>query len=200
MSGLRRAPRRSALAVARTRTRVRRAVAMGGLLAAVGGLVTLRSTVSPPSSQALSATGMAAPVSPAAPTKRRHHSHSHKAARHASAAHTAAPSQARQSHKARHHVAKPAPVRRQVTGSAYNVGYGVVQVRITMVGKRMVDVTALSLPQGGRSSDISSYAGPKLRQEALAAQSANIDAVSGASYTSSGYAKSLQSALDKSRA
>jgi len=58
-------------------------------------------------------------------------------------------------------------------------------------------VSALSLPQGGRSSDISRYAAPQLRREALSAQSAHIDTVSGASYTSAGYAMSLQSALDK---
>ena len=72
-----------------------------------------------------------------------------------------------------------------------------MQVRVTLVGSRITDVTALSLPQGGHSGDISSYAGPQLRREALSAQSAGIDTVSGASYTSAGYARSLQSALDK---
>jgi uncharacterized protein with FMN-binding domain len=184
---------------------MRRVAAMGGLLAAVGGLVTLRSAVSPPASPSLSAAGMAAPVSPAAPARpHRHRSHPTRHAggsRHSASTRTDAPSTAAApTHTAAPHTAKPAPVRRRVTGSAFNVGYGVVQVRVTFVGRRMVDVTALSLPQGGRSSDISSYAGPQLRKEALAAQSANIDAVSGASYTSAGYAKSLQSALDRARA
>jgi uncharacterized protein with FMN-binding domain len=84
-----------------------------------------------------------------------------------------------------------------VTGASYDVSYGLVQVRVTVSGSRILDVTAVSLPQGGRSSDISAMAGPQLRREALAAQSAHIDSVSGASYTSAGYANSLQSALDK---
>ena len=75
-----------------------------------------------------------------------------------------------------------------------------VQVRVTFTGNTIADVTAVSLPQGGRSSDISAMAAPQLRREALAAQSANINAVSGASYTSAGYARSLQSAIDKAGA
>ena len=63
-------------------------------------------------------------------------------------------------------------------------------------GHRMVDVSTLSLPSNGRSGEISSYAVPLLKREAMQAQSATIDSVSGASYTSQGYAESLQSALD----
>jgi uncharacterized protein with FMN-binding domain len=48
-----------------------------------------------------------------------------------------------------------------------------------------------------KSARISQAAGPRLRQEALSAQSANIDVVSGATYTSEGYAQSLQGALDQ---
>lgn len=58
------------------------------------------------------------------------------------------------------------------------------------------DLRAVQLPSGGRSSDISSYAAPQLRTEVLAAQSASIDTVSGASFTSEGYARSVQAALD----
>ncbi|MGZ4436573.1 MAG: FMN-binding protein [Nocardioidaceae bacterium] len=168
------------LDVARRRTKLRRAAALAGMFAAVGGLVTLRSTLAPGASPAASAAGLAAPVhaSSTQPTKpaRKHHHHHAKAAQPSS---------------------RPRPTHRVVTGNAYNVGYGIVQVKVTMVGKRITDVTALSLPSGGNSSSISSYAGPQLRQEALSAQSAHIDAVSGASYTSAGYVKSLQSALDK---
>jgi uncharacterized protein with FMN-binding domain len=82
-------------------------------------------------------------------------------------------------------------------GKAYNVNYGIVQVKVKAKGHRILNVVALSLPQGGHSSDVSRYAAPQLRREALSAQSANIDAVSGASYTSAGYARSLQSALDQ---
>ena len=85
---------------------------------------------------------------------------------------------------------------RTVLGAAVYVGYGTVQVRLTLAAGRIVDAAAIRLPQGGRSSDISAYAAPQLRAEVLSAQSANIDAVSGASYTSSGYARSVQAALD----
>ncbi len=73
-----------------------------------------------------------------------------------------------------------------------------VQVKVTFAGSRITDVTPMSLPQGGRSGDISQFAAPQLRREALSAQSAHIDTVSGASYTSAGYAMSLQSAIDQS--
>ena len=66
---------------------------------------------------------------------------------------------------------------------------------------KLVDVVALHLTdQGGRSVSISASAAPTLRSEALAAGSAHINAVSGASYTSAGYIQSLQSALDAARA
>jgi uncharacterized protein with FMN-binding domain len=94
----------------------------------------------------------------------------------------------------------PATATRQITGSVINTNYGPVQVRITLSGSRLVDITALQLPSDrSRSIAISQYAAPILRQEVLAAQGAQIDAVSGASYTSQGYADSLQSALDQAR-
>jgi len=90
------------------------------------------------------------------------------------------------------------PVTKQYTGSVASTQYGNVQVQITVSGGRMTDVQALQLPSDyARSQQISDYAGPKLRQEALDAQSANIDTVSGATYTSDGYRQSLQSALDQ---
>jgi uncharacterized protein with FMN-binding domain len=62
---------------------------------------------------------------------------------------------------------------------------------------KLADVTAVRTPDGNpRDRAIARYAVPQLRQEALAAQSAHIDSVSGASYTSDGYRRSLQSALD----
>jgi uncharacterized protein with FMN-binding domain len=76
--------------------------------------------------------------------------------------------------------------------------YGTVQVRVTVQGKRVTAVDALQLPSDrARSAYISEQAGPYLQQEALQAQSAQIDVVSGATYTSESYAQSLQSALDK---
>ncbi|MFJ5839467.1 FMN-binding protein [Streptomyces shenzhenensis] len=84
-----------------------------------------------------------------------------------------------------------------VTGDSVQTRWGPVQVRVTVRGGRLTDVTAVVYPQDNpRDRQISGYALPRLRQEALAAQSAQIDTVSGATYTSDGYRQSLQSALD----
>ena len=65
-------------------------------------------------------------------------------------------------------------------------------------GGKITDVQAVQLPETDpRSAQISSFAAPQLRQSVLSAQSANIDAVSGATYTSDGYKQALQSALDR---
>jgi len=85
----------------------------------------------------------------------------------------------------------------QVTGDAVATRFGTVQVAIDIAGGALVDVTALQLPSGGRDSQVSAYAEPILRSEALQAGSASIDTVSGATYTSMGYIDSLQSALDQ---
>jgi len=82
------------------------------------------------------------------------------------------------------------------TGSAVDVGYGTVQVQATMQGGRIVDIQALALPQNdGHSARISQQAFPMLVQQALAAQSSQISGISGASYTSTGFAESLKAAL-----
>lgn len=83
-----------------------------------------------------------------------------------------------------------------VTGPTIETRFGPVQVSVTLDGARLVDVSALQLPSGGRSSMISGYVEPILRSEALQAQSANIDGISGATYTSQAYERSLQAALD----
>jgi hypothetical protein len=84
-----------------------------------------------------------------------------------------------------------------VTGDTVQTRWGPVQVRVTLVSGKITDVTAVSYPTDNpRDQEINSYALPELRREALAAQSANIDSVSGATYTSDGYKQSLQSALD----
>lgn len=75
--------------------------------------------------------------------------------------------------------------------------YGPVQIRITYAGGRISRVVAVQLPSGrSRDAEINSYAVPILESETLAAQSANINSVSGATYTSDGYVQSLQAALD----
>jgi uncharacterized protein with FMN-binding domain len=84
-----------------------------------------------------------------------------------------------------------------VTGPVIDTRYGPVQVRATVKAGQLTDVQALALPTGGRSGSISDYSAPILRREALAAQGAGIHAVSGATYTSEGYASSLQAALDQ---
>ncbi|HEX7592363.1 MAG TPA: FMN-binding protein [Candidatus Limnocylindrales bacterium] len=86
----------------------------------------------------------------------------------------------------------------QLTGNAVNTPYGTVQVQLTIQNGVITDATALHLPSGGgHTGQISSYAGPQLRSEVLVAQSAQIDTISGATYTSEGYIQSLQSALDQ---
>jgi uncharacterized protein with FMN-binding domain len=87
------------------------------------------------------------------------------------------------------------------TGSLISTRYGDVQVQVTTAGGAISDVTALALPdRDGHSVRISQAAEPLLREEALTAQSAQIDLLSGATYTSDAYVQSLQSALDQARA
>ncbi|MEW1720008.1 FMN-binding protein [Streptomyces sp. NPDC093109] len=83
------------------------------------------------------------------------------------------------------------------TGDAISTRYGTVQLAITVKNGELTAVKVLQMPSEGRSQQIAADAVPRLTQEALTAQSARIDAVSGASYTSQGYIDSLQSALDK---
>ncbi|MER6419137.1 FMN-binding protein [Streptomyces sp. NPDC001137] len=84
-----------------------------------------------------------------------------------------------------------------VTGSVAQTQYGPVQVRITVSNGKITKADAVQAPKGGLSDQKTAMAIPKLNQEAVAAGSAKIDAVSGATYTSSGYMQSLQSALDQ---
>lgn len=87
---------------------------------------------------------------------------------------------------------------RTVTGTVANTQYGPMQVQVTLAGTKITKVTVLQRTDDGTESDqIDANAIPQLTSETLAAQSAHIDAVSGASYTSSGYIQSLQSALDQ---
>ncbi|MDQ6650944.1 MAG: FMN-binding protein [Actinomycetota bacterium] len=84
-----------------------------------------------------------------------------------------------------------------VLGAVVSTRYGPVQVRVTESSGKITEVAAVQLPGGHqRSVQINNAAAPILRREALAAQSAQIDTVSGATYTSDGYTESLQAALD----
>lgn len=91
----------------------------------------------------------------------------------------------------------PAPTSVTVNGTAVDTPYGPVQVQITVRGGHVVRADAIDYPQGGgRDQEINSRAVPQLDSEAVRADSAQIDTVSGATYTSDGYRQSLQSALD----
>ncbi len=85
-----------------------------------------------------------------------------------------------------------------VTGALETDRYGDTRVEVTITGGRIADVTVLAYNDGDpRSAEISQQAIPILRQEVLSKQTAAVDAVSGATYTSNAYEASLQSALDK---
>jgi uncharacterized protein with FMN-binding domain len=82
-------------------------------------------------------------------------------------------------------------------GSAVRTRFGNVQVRITVQNGRITDVTTLQVPDStGKDQAINSRAVPVLRQQVLAAQSADIAGVSGATVTTEGYEQSLQVAID----
>jgi uncharacterized protein with FMN-binding domain len=86
---------------------------------------------------------------------------------------------------------------RTATGGSVNYSYGVLSVAATVSGTKLVSVSIASIDDGGsfHSESIDQQAIPILEQEALQAQSASIQGVSGASYTSAGFEQSLQSAL-----
>ena len=85
-----------------------------------------------------------------------------------------------------------------VAGPVVQTQFGPVQVQVTIANGKITDVTALQLPSDRqRSAYISGIVGPMLQSEALTAQSAQIDLISGATYTSDAYAQSLQAALDQ---
>jgi uncharacterized protein with FMN-binding domain len=85
-----------------------------------------------------------------------------------------------------------------VTGQEAQTQYGPVQLQVTFSGKKITSINVLEYPTDTtRDQEINSYALPQLNQEAMAAQSAHIDVISGATYTSEGYQQSLQSAIDK---
>ncbi|MFC0432088.1 FMN-binding protein [Kutzneria buriramensis] len=84
-------------------------------------------------------------------------------------------------------------------GGAADTPYGPVQVRITVSGGRITSAETVQAPnESRRDVEINDAAVPQLVQETLQAQSAQIDTVSGATYTSEGYIQSLQSAIDAS--
>ena len=149
------------------------------------------SSAAPSSAAVSSATTPTPPTTPAAPT-------SQGATPPTAAAATTKPS-ARTPTKTPSKSATPAPKPASGTflGSSVQTRYGPVQIKITYAAGRVTGVVAVQLPSGrSRDAEINNYAVPILESETLAAQSANINSVSGATYTSDGYVQSLQSALD----
>lgn len=87
---------------------------------------------------------------------------------------------------------------RTVTGKVANTAYGPVQIELAVRSHKIVKVSVLQQPTTtAHDIQIGQFAFPRLISETLTAQTAKIDAVSGASYTSQGYIESLQSAVDR---
>ena len=94
--------------------------------------------------------------------------------------------------------AKAGSAQRTVTGPSVNTRWGPVQVAVTTSGGKVISVKVLDYPSGNSTdAQINSYALPVLVQETMNQQSAHIDMVSGATYTSDGYIQSLQAAIDR---
>ena len=90
---------------------------------------------------------------------------------------------------------------RTVTGAVETTMYGPMQVKVTLEGQKITNVAVVQETNDGQESQsIDAFSIPKLTAETLAAQSARIDTVSGATTTSMGYIGSLQSALDQANA
>ena len=89
------------------------------------------------------------------------------------------------------------PGERAITGNVANTVYGPVQVQVVVNATKIVKVNILEQPASTEHDlQIGQFAFPRLIGETITEQSARIDTVSGATYTSGGYIKSLQSALD----
>jgi uncharacterized protein with FMN-binding domain len=85
-------------------------------------------------------------------------------------------------------------------GSVADTRFGPVRVEAVLSGSELVDVKVLAYPnEHPRSQEINAQALPMLHDQAVAAHSAQIDGVSGATYTSIGYQQSLQAALDAAK-
>jgi uncharacterized protein with FMN-binding domain len=82
------------------------------------------------------------------------------------------------------------------TGDAISMRYGIVQVKITVQNGKIIDAQAVKAPTGSNDR-YTQMAVPRLRDQTINAQSANIQGVSGASFTSYGWYKSLVSAIAK---
>jgi uncharacterized protein with FMN-binding domain len=88
---------------------------------------------------------------------------------------------------------------RSATGAATNYSFGILAVKVSVSGSKITNISIASIDDGGnpRSAYIDQASIPLLEQQAMTAQSAQIQGVSGASYTTAGFEQSLQSALSK---
>ena len=97
-------------------------------------------------------------------------------------------------------VVEPTPannlINKIVVGDSINNPYGATQVKVVIEDSKIVDIVVLSAP-AGRSAQYTNFSVPKLKSAVIKAQSANVSLVSGATYTSDAYLRSVQSALDK---
>lgn len=91
----------------------------------------------------------------------------------------------------------PEPATRTHTGAEYPTKWGSIQVVADVTDGVLVDISFVSLPQDSRSARINESAAPVLVEEALASQSAEVDTISGATYTSEGFRYSLLSVLEQ---
>jgi uncharacterized protein with FMN-binding domain len=91
---------------------------------------------------------------------------------------------------------KAAPATRTIRGDAIQFQFGVAQVDVVLTGSMITDIVLVQAP-GGRFQPYTDRAVPTMKQRIIAAQSTSVAAASGATYTSRGYAQSVQSALDK---
>lgn len=92
----------------------------------------------------------------------------------------------------------PGSAIKAATSDAIGTQYGNVQLKVTVTNGKITRIEALQLPSNDpKSQEIGAYAEPLLTKSALSKQDGTVDAVSGATDTSNGYAAALQSALDK---
>ncbi len=140
-----------------------------------GGKATAAATASPTPGGASGSGGTATPVATASPTP----------ATASAPSATVVPSA----------TATASTVSKTVVGTAEQNQYGTVQVTLVVTGNKVTGAIVTAPQDNPRSASINAYAVPILRSETLQAQSANIDAVSGATYTSESYIGSLQAAL-----
>lgn len=84
------------------------------------------------------------------------------------------------------------------TGPVTDAYYGLIQIQASIQGGRLTTLKVLKYPNDRRTSiNINRQALPMLRDEAISAQSANVDIISGATLTSKAFIQSLGSALEK---